>query len=695
MADPNNPSNLSQNASEALGKLLDISEELREQEARYSNLTKMAGVHSSKVRDVFSSYTSISSILRDIVDETSTVIYGKEHLEKLERRIQHIQGKQRIAVEQMSRLQAQKIESKVTQSKDLEKEILDLEKQKTEKQEQIKRNQQRGYGVKKLSYEEEAISRKIEIKTEELSKLMESGEILKYQIYKDQAEQLEEALKLTEGIKKKVEEMSIFKKRSFWSEMAKNIFPSMSSNVNSMNRSMKQFGVRGGIIAVGAMAAAGAFKLIVDAMFRADQDATNLSRSMTLTREASRDTLTHFERISNESGDLLFSSKDILKSQLAINNALGTSMFMREQDLMTITKSLQLLNMSEEALAGLAKFSFVSGKNFEDIKNEVFGTSKSLQIQNGLFLDDKKILESVLKTTGVIRLNFKGSTKELAAAVTRAKMLGVTLEQVNKTSEMLLNFEQSISAELEAELLTGKRFNLERARSAALTGDMNTVMEEMNRQAGSFDEYMDMNVIQQQKLAEMFGFSRDEFSDMLFEQTALNKMRSMGIQADQNDLIKRFDEMKARGEDVVKVLGEAVAERLEVQSAQEKMNKVIEKLSAVLERLVQGGLIDKAVLMLANFVKYMTEGGSVIGALMGFGNPDNPYTMESLGIKPETQAGSTYTPPRPVYSYGTPGTSNATANNGQTNTKMVVQGEVKMDGRQVGTIQAMSFTKAS
>ena len=38
------------------------------------------------------------------------------------------------------------------------------------------------------------------------------------------------------------------------------------------------------------------------------------------------------------------------------------------------------------------------------------------------------------------------------------------LEQVAKAGDALLNFEQSINAELEAELLTGKQLNLERAR---------------------------------------------------------------------------------------------------------------------------------------------------------------------------------------------------------------------------------------
>ena len=44
------------------------------------------------------------------------------------------------------------------------------------------------------------------------------------------------------------------------------------------------------------------------------------------------------------------------------------------------------------------------------------------------------------------------------------------------------SIEESIAAELEAELLTGKQLNLDNARAAALKGDMVTLAEELNAQ---------------------------------------------------------------------------------------------------------------------------------------------------------------------------------------------------------------------
>ena len=51
-------------------------------------------------------------------------------------------------------------------------------------------------------------------------------------------------------------------------------------------------------------------------------------------------------------------------------------------------------------------------------------------------------------------------------------------------------------AEMEAELLTGKELNLEKAREAALNNDNVTLMEEISKNFGSMEEFGKMNRIQ-------------------------------------------------------------------------------------------------------------------------------------------------------------------------------------------------------
>ncbi len=85
----------------------------------------------------------------------------------------------------------------------------------------------------------------------------------------------------------------------------------------------------------------------------------------------------------------------------------------------------------------------------------------SIGRQNKGVLNNKKVLSEVLKTSGQLAAQYKNNPELLGKAVTQAQKLGMTLEQTKNISSALLNFEDSISAELEAELLTGQDLNLE------------------------------------------------------------------------------------------------------------------------------------------------------------------------------------------------------------------------------------------
>jgi hypothetical protein len=134
---------------------------------------------------------------------------------------------------------------------------------------------------------------------------------------------------------------------------------------------------------------------------------------------------------------------------------------------------------------------------------------------------------------------------------------------VANAGKALLDFESSITSELEAELLLGRNINLEKARAAALAGDQVTLAQELQQQAGSFSNFSAMNVIQQEALAKAMGMSSDQLADILYQQD----LQSKGAE-------KVRAELMATGqEDAVRAL--------DAQSAQDKFNATVEKLQGV------------------------------------------------------------------------------------------------------------------
>jgi hypothetical protein len=160
------------------------------------------------------------------------------------------------------------------------------------------------------------------------------------------------------------------------------------------------------------------------------------------------------------------------------------------------------------------------------------------------------------------------------------------LQQVEGIASSLLEFESSISSELEAELLTGKQLNLERARLAAINNDLATVAEEIAKQVGTAAEFTQMNVIQQEALAKSVGMTREDLAKSLIEREALVKLSGVEGKTAQerfNNLVKEVGLEEAK-----KQLGdETLANQLAGQSIQERFTASIEKLKEVFVSLAE------------------------------------------------------------------------------------------------------------
>ena len=102
----------------------------------------------------------------------------------------------------------------------------------------------------------------------------------------------------------------------------------------------------------------------------------------------------------------------------------------------------------------------------------------------------------------------------LQRASVNANKLGLNLGTVGKISEKLLDFEGSITSELEAQVLTGKSLNLDRARQLALLGETDRLLDEVIKQVGSEAELARMNAIERRSLANAIGVSVTELNKL-------------------------------------------------------------------------------------------------------------------------------------------------------------------------------------
>ena len=338
--------------------------------------------------------------------------------------------------------------------------------------------------------------------------------------------------------------------------------------------------------------------VLMKAGFDFDKEATALQKNLAISATEAYGLNVTLSMAATNTGNMAIQGADASKAFGTLNDQLGIASTAIIGMVGEAAKMQKLLGLSDTAIGKAGKASLILGKSMEDIKLDIIDSTTSVRTQTGVALNYNKILEKTLNVSGQIAMQLGNNPKEIAKAVAQANALGMELEQVAKVGQSLLSFEQSIEAELEAELLTGKQLNLEKARLLALTGDYEALSVEIAEQAGTFTEYSAMNVIQQQKLAEAFGMSADEMSNMLIDQEAMGKTA---------------EQLRAEGK-------EDIAQRIEARNAQEKFTDAVEKMKNIFADLVGGpvgGLLNMLTLALVPINAIVTSVSKLFSLFTG------------------------------------------------------------------------------
>lgn len=327
-------------------------------------------------------------------------------------------------------------------------------------------------------------------------------------------------------------------------------------------------------------------KQLFDALKLSDKGAGDLAKGFNMSYGEANATRQELSQMAALSGDVALNTKALQESLIAVGNSLGSNASLNEKDLKTFTKLREQAGYTNDELVGIQKLSLVNGKSLEDNTKEILGGAEAYASQKGLMLNEKQILRDISKASNSIKLSLGGSADELAKAAVEARAVGLNLEQVDKIADSLLQFESSITAELEAEMLLGRDINLEKARQLALNNDLAGAAKEIASQVGTAAEFGKMNRIQQEALAKAVGMQKDELASMLMDQEALTKLSGVeGKNAKEkfNNLVKEVGMEEAK-----KRLGDdQLASQFEQQSVQERFQQGIMKLQELFIQLAE------------------------------------------------------------------------------------------------------------
>jgi hypothetical protein len=377
-------------------------------------------------------------------------------------------------------------------------------------------------------------------------------------------------------------------------------------------------------LAIGAIVKIAQF--FIGAMFEADKNVTALSRNLQISKDEARGIDGYFKSIKGSLETQYNLTKDIYQAQSDLSELTSTSVLYSKETLDAQIQLTKEYGLQAQDAAALNKIFLVNDELATDALDTAAQTTSQFFKQQGILFNERKILEQASKTSGQILVSFKGSTKELLNAVMLSNKFGLNLEQARNMANSLLNFEDSINSEIEAELLTNKNINLERARGLALQGKFAEAATELVKEVGTLEEFQKLNVIQQESLAKAAGLTVDQLSDAFLQQKLISGQQK-----------SQYDRFKAAGQEELArkiALGnyddkeiEAANKRLD---AQEKFNLSMDKVKEVFSDLVDGGALDAISDAAKALADTIASGGSIFSL---FGKSDLSKNLEKKSLE--------------------------------------------------------------
>ena len=410
------------------------------------------------------------------------------------------------------------------------------------------------------------------------------------------------------------------------------------------------------IITAAVNAIRGIFSVIGGSQTRS----VELARQFGISRDAADQMRFQLERSEISINKSYATMTKLIEAQTMLVNELDRGGTFMEGNLEAITLMTQRLGVSEEAATKVAARAEAFGQNsrlnvetIQNMNNELYNSGQSTATFS-------QLMNSVSEATGQVAASFGFSNTAIAKAVNGVRRMGLNLLQARNISEGLLDFEKSISAELEAELFLGRDINLDKARMMSLQGDIVGATSEVMKITKGLTAEQRRSPVIMGALADVIGLSVDELQDAYLLETdrarqgreqiknykeylALVKDHRKTIQFTINEE-KELEDLLAKQTDKQTTLTEQEKERLEVLTDRKKeLDEVLkterirlgiadttatqlgdqvtagEQLAAAMQRLkdkfvelVGTGAIDKLTVMLQR----IAEGG-ILSALSG------------------------------------------------------------------------------
>jgi len=222
----------------------------------------------------------------------------------------------------------------------------------------------------------------------------------------------------------------------------------------------------------------------------------------------------------------LTTSVDLLEQAVSATEQFGlnAAFLLSDNNLSGATELAKLLGLSAEDSNNLALASDAFSRNLITSTDEAIAQVNALNASNRSAVSQKIAIQDAAQASSGLTIALKGSLSELTKAAAQARAFGISLQQAEKIADGLLDIENSLTKEFEAQSVLGIQTNFNRARGFALTDQMDKVIQEIVANEELLGKFLTGNRIEREVVADLVGLEVNELGKAILLQRGISDL---------------------------------------------------------------------------------------------------------------------------------------------------------------------------
>ena len=312
------------------------------------------------------------------------------------------------------------------------------------------------------------------------------------------------------------------------------------------------------------------------------------------------------QNVSNQFANIGVTAEIVGKSINSISNAFGNSAFASKEIVTNLSALEASFGISGETSAKVLKSMMGISQSSQTSQVSMIGFAQAFAAAAGVPLTE--VMKDLSTLSESVRTTFRGSTLQLVKSTVEARKLGLTISEAGNVAEKLLNFTESINAEIEASVMLGKNISFQDARTLAYKGDILGATKNILDTIEQTTDLNKLDALQLKSISEASGLTVGQLQDSLQIRKDLKQLQLSG-NAEAQEQVDLFNQLNGLGKEAATTAGDAALKRIKETTNLARQKQIQAELLGLLYKAADALMpMFKAVGYIAQGINYLNTG---------------------------------------------------------------------------------------